>query len=49
MSKLKDAAHIAKFDGSNFSLWKFGCWLLLEQHDLVKVVEGQELLPVEVI
>ena len=45
---MRDVGHIAKFNGQNFSLWKFGCWLLLEQHNLVKVVNGEEPIPVEV-
>ena len=48
MSTLREVSHIAKFNGQNFPLWKFGCWLLLEQHQLVKIVNGQERFPAEV-
>lgn len=44
-----DVSHIAKFEGQNFSLLKFGCWLLLEQHNLIKVVTGEETIPPETI
>ena len=37
-STLREVNHIAKFNGTNFSLWKFGTWLLLEQHNLVGIV-----------
>ena len=47
-STLRDVSHIAKFNGQNFPIWKFGCWLLLEQHGLVPIVEGQERIPVQV-
>ncbi|EFX64403.1 hypothetical protein DAPPUDRAFT_334238, partial [Daphnia pulex] len=49
MSTLREVSHIAKFNGQNFPLWKFGCWLLLEQHQLVKIVNGQERLPAETL
>lgn len=45
---LREVNHIAKFNGSNFSLWKFGCWLLLKQHGLVDIVTGEERHPGEV-
>ena len=45
----RDVSHIAKFNGQNFALWKFGCWLLLEQHNLVKVVTGEDKMPAEII
>jgi hypothetical protein len=47
-STLREVSHIAKFNGTNFSLWKFGTWLLLEQHNLVGIVNGEELYPEEV-
>jgi hypothetical protein len=47
-SSFREVSHIAKFNGRNFSLWKFGCWLLLEQHNLVGIVNGEELFPAEV-
>ncbi|XP_046462670.1 uncharacterized protein LOC124208838 [Daphnia pulex] len=46
-SSFREVSHIAKFNGNNFSLWKFGCWLLLEQHNLVGIVNGDELYPAE--
>jgi hypothetical protein len=45
MSSSKETAHIAPYDGINFSLWKLGLWFLLEQHDLIGIVQGEELLP----
>ena len=45
---LRDVNHIAKFNGRNFSLWKFGCWLLLEQYNLVKIVNGEEVVSLPV-
>lgn len=47
-STSKDVSHITKFDGTNFPLWKLGCWLLMEQHDLIAVVDGSRPLPAEV-
>jgi hypothetical protein len=44
----KDINHIVKFDGRNFPLWKLGCWLMLEQHNLIPVVDGSETIPNEV-
>jgi hypothetical protein len=49
MSTTRDVSHIVKFNGQNFPLWKFGFWILLEQHDLVKVVNGEETKPAEVL
>jgi hypothetical protein len=43
MSSSKGTAHIATYDGKNFSLWKLGLWVLLEQQYLIDVV--QEFLP----
>jgi hypothetical protein len=48
MSNSKDVTHIAKFDGQNYSLWKLGLWVLLEQHDLIKLVTGDEAIPATV-
>lgn len=42
-------SHIAKYDGQNFSLWKLGLWVLLEEHNLIQIVTGEETLPDEVI
>ena len=48
-STSKDVSHIVKFDGTNFSSWKFGIWMFLEKHKLIQVVEGTETKPAEVI
>ena len=48
MNSMRDVNHIAKFNGQNFPLWKLGFWILLQQHDLVKVVTGEERVPTEV-
>jgi hypothetical protein len=45
MSSSKETAHIAPYDGINFSLWKLGLWVLLEQHELIGLVQGEELQP----
>jgi hypothetical protein len=45
---LKDVGHIAKYYGKNFSLWKFGCWVIIEHHNLVLIVDGTQKKPVEV-
>lgn len=47
-STLREVSHIAKYDGQNFSLWKLGLWVLLEQHDLIRVVTGDEVIPEQV-
>jgi hypothetical protein len=33
---------------SEFPLWELGFWILLQQHELVKVVTGEERVPTEV-
>ena len=43
----KDVSHIVKFDGKNFAFWKFQIWMVLEQHDLVEIVLGEEPIPEE--
>ncbi len=43
-SPTRDTDHVVKFNGKNFPLWKFGCWLKLEQHNLVTIVNGTEPL-----
>jgi len=48
MNSMRDVNHIAKFNGQNFPLWKLGFWILLQQHELVNVVTGEEAIPVEV-
>lgn len=45
MSHSKETAHIATYDGITFSLWKLGLWVLLEQHGLIDIVQGEELSP----
>ena len=47
-SPTREVSHVVKFNGKNFPLWKFGCWLKLEQHNLVNIVNGTEELPEEV-
>ncbi|EFX68992.1 hypothetical protein DAPPUDRAFT_329562 [Daphnia pulex] len=48
MNSMRDVNHIAKFNGQNFPLWKLGFWILLQQHELVKVVTGEEQVPTEI-
>lgn len=43
-----EASNIAEYDGHNFSLWKLGLFVLLEEHELIDVVTGDELIPEEV-
>lgn len=45
----KYISHISKFDGSNFSFWKFQLKLVLENHGLVELVEGTDLLPSAIV
>lgn len=45
MNTSKDVSHIAKFDGQNYSLWKLGLWVLLEQHGLIDIVTGDNTIP----
>ena len=45
MNTSKDVSHIAKFDGQNYSLWKLGLWVLLEQHNLIDIVTGDYPIP----
>lgn len=45
----REASHIAKYDGLNYSLWKLGLWVLLEEHNLIQIVTGEETLPEEVL
>jgi hypothetical protein len=44
----KDVSHIAKYDGANFSLWKLGLFVLLEQNDLIDVTDGVFTLPEQI-
>lgn len=46
-STLREVSHIAKFDGTNFPLWKLGLWVLLEQHNLIELVTGTSKIPSE--
>ena len=46
-SAQRDVSHIAKYDEANFSLWKLGLFVLLEQHDLIDVTTGVDILPVQ--
>lgn len=32
-------SHIVQFNGTNFQLGKYNCWLILEQNDLLDIVE----------
>ncbi|XP_032780122.2 uncharacterized protein LOC116918511 [Daphnia magna] len=47
MTTMRNVSNIAKFNGQNLLTWKLGCWILFQQHDLVKLVTGEEILPVE--
>ncbi|KZS02323.1 Uncharacterized protein APZ42_000685, partial [Daphnia magna] len=38
-------SHIEQFNGTNFQLWKYNCWLILEQNDLLDIVEGKSKEP----
>ncbi len=44
----KDVGHIAKFDGSNLTSWKYGVWMLLDKNRLISIVNGSERLPEQV-
>ena len=44
-SAQNEFANVAEYDGQNFSLWKLGLWVLLEQHGLIEVVTGEEPIP----
>ncbi|EFX63218.1 hypothetical protein DAPPUDRAFT_268851 [Daphnia pulex] len=46
-SNQHEASNIAEYDGHNFSLWKLGLFVLLEEHGLIDVVTGDELIPEE--
>ena len=41
----RDVGHIPKFDGNNFSAWKFHVWLILRNNDLDGIVAGTEQAP----
>jgi hypothetical protein len=36
---------VVKFDGTNFPFWKFQIFLAFEQHDLLKIVTGDDTKP----
>jgi hypothetical protein len=44
-SNQHEASNIAEYDGHNFSFWKLGLFVLLEEHGLIDVVTGDELIP----
>jgi hypothetical protein len=46
---LKDVGHLTKFDGTNFTRWQQGLMLILEQHELLQIVHGTEVKPIEVV
>ena len=48
MSTHRETAHIAKYDGQNYSLWKLGLFVLFEQHNLTDLVTGEQPIPKEV-
>jgi hypothetical protein len=41
----KDVSHVVKLDGTNFPFWKFQIFFAFEQHDLLKIVIGDETKP----
>jgi hypothetical protein len=41
-SATRDASHISKFNGPNFTFWKFQIFLVLEQHNAIGVLLGNE-------
>ena len=41
----KDVSHVVKFDGTHFPFWKFQIFLAFEQHNLLKIVIGDETKP----
>ena len=49
MNYTRYVSHIAKFNGKNFQLWKFGLWLLLKRDSLVNIVTGEEKKPTEIL
>jgi hypothetical protein len=46
---MRDVSNIAKFNGKNLPTWKSGSWVLFQQHDLVKLVAGEDTPSVEVL
>jgi hypothetical protein len=47
-SNQHEASNITEYDGHNFSLWKLGLFVLLEERELIDVVTGNELIPEKV-
>ncbi len=45
----KDVAHIPKFNGTNFTNWKFQLFLVLEHCKVSKIVLGEEKKPLPVL
>lgn len=46
---VNDIMHVVKFNGTNFSTWKFQLWLVIEQRDLLDIVLGIEKKPAPVL
>ena len=42
----KDVAHIPKFNGTNFTNWKFQLFMVLEHFKVLKIVLEEEKKPV---
>ena len=36
-----------KFNGKNFAIWKYSLFIRLREHNLISMVEGSRLNPVE--
>ncbi|KYN14489.1 Copia protein [Trachymyrmex cornetzi] len=45
MSESTDLRNITKFDGQNFQLWKFQIRTIFVAHDLLRMVQGEEVKP----
>ena len=45
----KDISHITKFDGTNFTFWKYRLKLVLETHGLLETVEGTDIKPTPIV
>ena len=45
----KNVSHVTKFDGSNFTMWKFHIHLLFEQHEHLQVVLGTDKEPAPIM
>ena len=42
---LRDVGHITKFNGTNFSLWKFNINIVFKQYNLLDIVLGTSEQP----